>query len=172
MQLASGCMWIWFADSIPALVGFLRALRFPPTPKNRNPFIFLVNSFWSLVVCIKPACLPEVWLPMCALRLSHSGALRTQWVDMSRVTKTANYNYYYYYYRERSTIKAIIEQCYHCYCWHWNFKVSPYIIWFWITCWWNLNKVVWSKLYKISALLQKMVNPLYKVLMPFWKTLL
>ena len=55
-----------FADSIPALVGFLRALRFPPTTKNRNPFIFLVNSFWSLVVCIKPACLPEVWLPMCA----------------------------------------------------------------------------------------------------------
>ena len=87
MQLASGCMWIWFADSIPALVGFLRALRFPPAPKNRYPFIFLVNSFWSLVVCIKPACLPEVWLPMCALRLSHSGALRTQWVDMSRVTK-------------------------------------------------------------------------------------
>ena len=32
-------------------------------------------------------------LPMCALRLSHSGALRTQWVDMSRVTKTANYYY-------------------------------------------------------------------------------
>ena len=94
MQLASGCMWIWFADSIPALVGFLRALRFPPTPKNRNPFIFLVNSFWSLVVCIKPACLPEVWLPMCALWLSHSGALRTQWVAMSRVTITA---YYYYY---------------------------------------------------------------------------
>ena len=28
---------------------------------------------------------------MCALRLSHSGDLRTQWVDMSRVTKTANY---------------------------------------------------------------------------------
>ena len=24
---------------------------------------------------------------MCALRLSHSGALRTQWVDKSRVTK-------------------------------------------------------------------------------------
>ena len=47
-------------DSIPALVGFLRALRFPPTPKNRNPFIFLVHSFWSLVVCTKPACLPEV----------------------------------------------------------------------------------------------------------------
>ena len=67
----------------------------PPTPKNRNPFIFLVNSFWSLV-CIKSACLPEVWLLMCALRLSHSGALRTLWVDMSRVTKTANYYYYYY----------------------------------------------------------------------------
>ena len=90
MQLASGCMWIWFADSIPTLVGFLRALQFPPTPKNRNPFIFLVHSFWSLVVCIKPACLPEVELPMCALRLSHHGALRTQWVDMSRVTKSAN----------------------------------------------------------------------------------
>ena len=39
---------------------FLRALRFPPTPENRNPFIFLVNCFWSLVMCIKPACLPEV----------------------------------------------------------------------------------------------------------------
>ena len=32
-----------FANSIPALGGFLRALRFPPTPKNRNPFIFLVS---------------------------------------------------------------------------------------------------------------------------------
>ena len=52
---ASQCMWIWFADSPPALVGFLRALRFPPTPKNLNTFIFLVHSFWSLVVCIKPA---------------------------------------------------------------------------------------------------------------------
>ena len=31
---------------------------------------------------------------MCALRLSHSGALRTQWVDMSRITKTANCYYY------------------------------------------------------------------------------
>ena len=51
---------------------------------------FPVHSFWSLVVCIKPACLPEVELPTCALRLSHSGALRTQWVDRSRVTKTAN----------------------------------------------------------------------------------
>ena len=28
---------------------------------------------------------------MCALRLSHKGALITQWVDMSRVTKTTNY---------------------------------------------------------------------------------
>ena len=74
MQLASGCMWIWFADSIPALVGFLRALRFPPTPKNRNPFIFLVNSFWSLVVCIKPACLPEVWLPICVRCGCHTAA--------------------------------------------------------------------------------------------------
>ena len=60
-----------------------------------NLFIFLVHSFWSLVVWIKPACLPEVEIPMCALRLSHNGALRTQWVDMSRVTKTANYYYYY-----------------------------------------------------------------------------
>ena len=88
---------VW-AEYIPALVGFLQALRFPPTPKNRNPFIFLVHSFWSLVVCIKPACLPEVELPTCALRLSHSGALRTQWIDLSRVSKTANYHYHYYYY--------------------------------------------------------------------------
>ena len=52
MQLSSGCMWIWFADSIPTLVGFLWALQFPPAPKNQNPFIFLVHSFWSLVACI------------------------------------------------------------------------------------------------------------------------
>ena len=61
--------------------------------KNQNPFIFLIHSFWSLIVCIKPACLPQVELPMCALRLSRSGALRTRWVDMSRVTKTTNYHY-------------------------------------------------------------------------------
>ena len=67
----------------------LRALRFPPTP-YQNPFIFLVHSFWSLVVCSKPACLPQVWLPTCALWLSHSGcsALRTQWIEKSRVKKT------------------------------------------------------------------------------------
>ena len=61
-------------------VGFLLHLK-----------IGILSYFWSLVVCIKPACLPEVWLPMCVLRLSHNGALRTQWVDMSRVTKTAKY---------------------------------------------------------------------------------
>ena len=44
MQLASGCMWIWFVDSIPALVGFLRALRFPPSPK-----IGILSYFWSTV---------------------------------------------------------------------------------------------------------------------------
>ena len=64
MQLAV-VVFGWFADSIPTLVGFLRAIRFPPTPKNWNPFIFLVHSFWSLVVCTKPAWLPQVWLPMC-----------------------------------------------------------------------------------------------------------
>ena len=42
--VASGCMQIWFADSIPALVSFLRARRFPPTPTNRNP-----SLFWSIV---------------------------------------------------------------------------------------------------------------------------
>ena len=51
MQLASGCMQVWFADSIPALIVFLWVLRFPPTPENRNLFIFLVHSFWFLVVC-------------------------------------------------------------------------------------------------------------------------
>ena len=48
---ASGCMWIWFANSIPALVGFLWVLRFPLTPKNQNPSIFLVHSLWYHVVC-------------------------------------------------------------------------------------------------------------------------
>ena len=39
MIVASGCTWIWFAESTPALVGFLRAIRFPPSPKNQNPSI-------------------------------------------------------------------------------------------------------------------------------------
>ena len=41
----------WFADSVPALAGFLRALWFPPTPNTQNPSIFLVHSFWSHIVC-------------------------------------------------------------------------------------------------------------------------
>ena len=53
MQLTNGCMWIWFADSVPTLVGFLQALRFSPTPKNQNPFIFVVHSFWSLSLCVQ-----------------------------------------------------------------------------------------------------------------------
>ena len=44
---------VWFTDSIPALVGFLRVLRFLPAPKNRNHSIFLVHSFWFLVVCVQ-----------------------------------------------------------------------------------------------------------------------
>ena len=84
---------LFYTDSIPAMVDFLWSLRFPPTPKNRNPFIFLVHSFWSLILCTKPAWLPQVYLPMCKLQLSHRRALRTQWVDMSHVTKTSNYYY-------------------------------------------------------------------------------
>ena len=44
MQLATGCMWIWFADSIPALalVGFLRALRFPP---GVSSYTYKLESF-------------------------------------------------------------------------------------------------------------------------------
>ena len=91
---ASQWLYVNFVCRFHTRLGrFPRALRFPPTPKNRNPFIFLVHSFWSLVGCPKPVCLPEVQLPMCALQLSHTGALRTQWVDMSRVTETANQLY-------------------------------------------------------------------------------
>ena len=55
--------------------------------------------------------------------------------------------------------------CYHCWCWHWKFKVSPYIIWqvfgphagvIW-------KKIVWSETHKICAFWQKMVNN-------FWQT--
>ena len=75
-------------DSIPALVCFLRVLWFPPTPKNRNPSIFLVHSFWFLVVCVFKACLATFGFNyLCVLRLS------TQLVDKC-VTKTANYYYY------------------------------------------------------------------------------
>ena len=107
MQLASGCMWIWFADSLPALVGFLQALRFPPTPKNRNPFIFLVNSS-GLSLCVQSllGCLGFNYLCVCALRLSHSGALWTQWVGSRVVTKTANYYYYYYNNPNRPSVQT------------------------------------------------------------------
>ena len=51
MQLASGCMRVWFANSIPALVGFLQVLWFPLTPKNLNPSIFwFIVSGFSLCV--------------------------------------------------------------------------------------------------------------------------
>ena len=33
-----------------------------------------------------------------------------------------------------------------------------YFISIWVTCWWNLNKVEWSKLYKILSFLTKIVN--------------
>ena len=50
IQLASGCIWIWFADSTPTLVvvvvHFIKVLWFSPAPKNQNPYIFLVHSFW------------------------------------------------------------------------------------------------------------------------------
>ena len=65
----SGCMWIWLAVSIPALVVFLLALQFPPTLKNLNPFIFLVHSFWPLVVCTK-TCL-AAYVCVAAVTLRH-----------------------------------------------------------------------------------------------------
>ena len=37
-------MRVWFADSIPVLVGFLRVLQFPPTPK-----IGILPNFWSII---------------------------------------------------------------------------------------------------------------------------
>ena len=99
----SGCMWIWFADSIPALVGFLRALRFPPTPKNRYSSIFLVRSFWSLVVCILPSLLVVcIKLPASGLITYVCAAAVTQrrlenpLGCKSRVTKTENYYYYFF----------------------------------------------------------------------------
>ena len=37
-----------------------------------------------------------------------------------------------------------------------------YLIGVWTTCWWNLNQVVWSKLYKILSFLTKMVNHFWR----------
>ena len=47
-------------------------------PNLHNLKIEILSYFWSLVVCKKPAWLPQVKLTMRALRLSHSGSLRTQ----------------------------------------------------------------------------------------------
>ena len=91
-SLASGCMWSWFADSISALVGFIRALRFPPTPKNRNPFIFLVDSS-GLSLCKQTlfGCLRLNYLCVCCGY--HTGVpWEPSWLEVARY-KTANYYY-------------------------------------------------------------------------------
>ena len=49
-------------------------------------------------MCTKPACLPEVQKPMCSLWLSHSGALRTQWVGSRALQNRLIIIIYYLYY--------------------------------------------------------------------------
>ena len=45
----------------------------------------------------------------------------------------------------------------YCWCWHWKAKGGAlfihYLISIWTTCWWNLNEIVWSKVYKILSFL-------------------
>ena len=88
-SLASGCMWIWFADSILSLVGFLYALQFPPTLKIR-----ILSYSWSIVadlsLCVK-ACLSAWGLItyVCTTEFTQC-ASRTHWVDMSHVKKNCN----------------------------------------------------------------------------------
>ena len=49
-----------------------------------------------------------------------------------------------------------ILSCYRCKRWHWKFEVSThYLIRIWTTCWWNLNQIVWPKMYKILIFWQK-----------------
>ena len=51
----------------------------------------------------------------------------------------------------------------------WSLSVH-YLISIWTTCWWNLNKIVWSKLYRILSFLTKNGSPfLTKRWMPFGK---
>ena len=52
---------------------------------------------------------------------------------------------------------------YHCWCWHWKSK-SLHLISIWTTCWWNLNKIVWSELYKILSFKN---GHFWQVLRPF-----
>ena len=61
MQLASSCMWVWFADSMPTLVGFLHTPVSSYTLKLRPLPIISVPLFWYYVVRM---CL---WLPIRAL---------------------------------------------------------------------------------------------------------
>ena len=92
MQLASGCTWIWFVDSIPVLVGFLRVLRFPPTSKNRTSiqyFLVIVPVRCVVGVCKRPIA-----------RICVSAAADTQqrletygW--LARRINTLHYYYYY-----------------------------------------------------------------------------
>ena len=88
MQLASGCMWIWFADSIPALVGFLRALWFPPTPKNRTPshkILFRISgySLWGCVCgCLMPG--GATYIPLHVVITDQTLSFFTQNTDMPK----------------------------------------------------------------------------------------
>ena len=71
----------------------LRALRFPPTPKNQNPFIFLVNSS-GLLLCVQSllGCLGFNYV--CAVAVTQR-CLKNPVGWKSRVTKTANCYYYH-----------------------------------------------------------------------------
>ena len=83
-----------FAEYIPALVGFLRALRFPPTPKNQNPSIF--QSIVSGLTLSVQDCLASQGLIICVCAVAVTQQRLENPVGCKlRVTKTANYYYLY-----------------------------------------------------------------------------
>ena len=84
VQLTIGCTWTWFADSIPALLGFSwhsATPIFSHILKIRLHKIMFLNSGFLLCGC-------EGWPPTRALQLLHNQST-TSWeprlVDMSQV---------------------------------------------------------------------------------------
>ena len=68
------------------MVGFLWTFRFPPTPKNRDPNVSLVQRFWYLVSTADVCHVADPQRPL-------GGLMGFK----SRVTNTETANYYYHY---------------------------------------------------------------------------
>ena len=142
-------------------------------------FIFIFIFIFILFFCQKSSKLRAVWtihLVQISLACGTNISLRNVWRDlrllMSVLATVAGKSFYGkfipkidfptgYFMLLIMTLKVLS-------------RFIHYLISIWTTCWWNLNKIVWTELYKILIFLtkKKWLTIFYKVLTPFWKMFL